>query len=203
MDCKLRAKELADDWMKNNVNLLHDRRPYHLHVLAKMRTRTRRPNWACQEVAVHLATCGLNHSKALHHPHRVRVLSTLTSSIFCLVRSGVEGSTLALSLSFIQQFKFCSIFFAKLHWEAAGRHCGILAVESRGKTNPPKPGSIRIRRGSVRIFEDPWIRGSKKKKKIASPAGMHDVPRPRQLRAWILLDRLRPSATCCAHSLTL
>ena len=33
------------------------------------------------------------------------------------------------------------------------------------KRNPPKPGSIRIRRGSVRIFEDPWIRGSKKKKK--------------------------------------
>ena len=35
--------------------------------------------------------------------------------------------------------------------------------KTRGKTNPPKPGSIRIRRGSVRIFEDSWIRGSKKK----------------------------------------
>ena len=55
-------------------------------------------------------------------------------------------------------------------------------AKTRGKTNPPKPGSIRIRRGSVRIFEDPWIRGSKKKKKKKLPAqlaGMHDVPRPR------------------------
>ena len=94
---------LADDWMKNNVNLLYDRRAYHLHVLAKKKTRTRRPNWACQEVAVHLATCGLNHCKALHHPHCVRVLSTLTSSIFSgLVRSGVERSTASASLSFIQ-----------------------------------------------------------------------------------------------------
>ena len=72
------------------------------------------------------------------------------------------------------------------------QHCKK-SLESRGKTNPLKPGSIRIRRGSVRIFEDPWIRGSKKKKKkIASPsrpAGMHDVPRPRQLRAWTKLAR--------------
>ena len=85
-------------------------------------------------------------------------------------------------------------------------HCPV----TRGKTNPPKPGSIRIRRGSVRIFEDPWIRGSdpkkEKKSKLASPAaGMHaymyDVPRPRQLRAWTLRDRLRPSqqhASCAS-----
>ena len=61
--------------------------------LPKKSTRTRWPNWACQEVAVYIATCGLNHSKALHHPYRGRVLSILTPSIFCLVRSSIEGST--------------------------------------------------------------------------------------------------------------
>ena len=69
--------------------------------------------------------------------------------------------------------------FATTKWWLHGVFCGILlrlgvvelkkkgggGVTTRGKTNPPKPGSIRIRRGSVRIFEDPWIRGSKKKKK--------------------------------------
>ena len=44
-------------------------------------------------------------------------------------------------------------------------------VDIRGKTNPPKPGSIRIRRGSVRIFEDPVDPRIQKKKKIASSGG--------------------------------
>ena len=96
--------------MKNNVNLLHDRRAYHLHVLSKKSTRTRRPNWACQEVAVHLAMCGLNHSTALHHPYRVRVLSILTPSIFCLVRSSIEGQRLAF-FQLLQVFFF--FFFSK------------------------------------------------------------------------------------------
>ena len=69
-------------------------------------------------------------------------------------------------------------------------------IITRGKTNPPKPGSIRIRRGSVRIFEDPWIRGSKKKKK-KSPALLACMM-SRSLNschgAWTLRDRLRDDA---------
>ena len=86
-------------------------------------------------------------------------------------------------------------------WVRHAWHSGdrFTRVWSRSKTNPPKPGSIRIRRGSVRIFEDPWIRGSKKKKKKSPAQLAYDVPRPRQLRAWTLRDRLRPSATC-AHA---
>ena len=118
--------------MKNNVNLLHGRRAYHLHVLAKKRTRKRRRNWACQEVAVHLATCGLNHSKALHHPHRVRVLSTLTSSIFCLVRSGVEGST-ACAFSLLQSSSVL-IFFASCTETQPGDTAGFWLSKADLKT---------------------------------------------------------------------
>ena len=60
--------------------------------------------------------------------------------------------------------------------------------------NPDRSGSAED------PFESSKIRGSAdpKKKKICQPrpAGMHDVPRPGQLRAWTkaLRDRLRPSA---------
>ena len=77
---------------------------------------------------------------------------------------------------------------------------GPQTPKTRGKTNPPKPGSIRIHRGSVRIFEDPWIRGSRKKKcqpswnaRCPIPGG----PRPRQLRAWHV-DLARSTAAICA-----
>ena len=76
------------------------------------------------------------------------------------------------------------------------RKARLSDLSIRGKTNPPKPGSIRIRRGSVRIFEDPWIRGSKKRRK--SPAQcMHDAlrARARGLDSCVrgpVRDRLRP-----------
>ena len=80
-------------------------------------------------------------------------------------------------------------------------HVEFLLGVKRNHRNPDRSGFAED------PFESSKIRGSadQKKKKIASPfpAGMHDVPRPRQLRAWTLRDRLRPSATSCAHSLAL
>ena len=66
------------------------------------------------------------HIVSLVFSHRVRVLSTLTPSIFCPVRSSIEGSTACASLP-----DFNSLIFRKLHWDAAGLHCGILAVQRR------------------------------------------------------------------------
>ena len=86
--------------------------------------------FCCQELAVHLATCGLNHSKVLHHPHRVRVLSTSKPSIFCLVRSSIEGSTAgAFSL-----FQVLSFFFESCTETQPGDTAGFWLSKADLKT---------------------------------------------------------------------
>ena len=96
-------------------------------------------------------------------------------------------------------FAFCRLeSFAGFTFLPAGGHFASLKLtqrdETRGKTNPPKPGSIRIRRGSVRIFEDPWIRGSKKKMPAQLVCMMS---RARGLDSCVRVDLARSTAAIC------
>ena len=76
---------------------------------------------------------------------------------------------------------------------------GLKLGVKRIHRNPDRSGSAEdpFESSKIRRSADP------KKKKIASPAGMHDVPRPRQLRAWTLRDRLRPAICNNQHAMNI